>query len=119
LSLLVFSTSNFAFQRIGEFNEGITGWNGATSAGVFIANVNNLSTLLSLPYITTGSSTFWWDGLNDNRWTLAGGDTIGGSIGGGGPNGTFSIGFIPEPASVFLAIAAMGLLSNYRHRALR
>src|SRR5262245_4425773 len=47
LSLLIFSTSNFAFQRLGEFNEGVTGWNGETSAGNFITDANNLSTLVS------------------------------------------------------------------------
>ncbi len=117
LSLSIFSTSNFAFQRLGENNEGITGWNGDTKSGSFIFDVNNLSTLGSLPYTTTGSSTFWYDGLGANLWALAlGGDTIGGNIGAGGPNGTFSINNIPEPASAFLAIAAASILAPHRRR---
>jgi len=97
----------FAFQRRGEFNEGIVGWNGDTLSVAFMTNVNNLSTLGPLPYSTTGISTFWYDGLGANVWTLQGGDTIGGNIGAGGPSGVFSIRRIPEPSA--LALAALGL----------
>lgn len=103
LSLLIFDTDNFGFQRLGAFNTGITGWNGSTPAGDFISDVNSLATLGTLPYSTVGNGTFWFDGLNTNAWTLdLGGDTIGGNIGNGGPAGVFTIERIPEPGSFTL-----------------
>lgn len=118
LSLVTFtfggSDTYFAFQRLGEFNEGITGWNGATSAGPFMTDVNSLATLTALPYTTVGTSTFWYDGLGSNVWTLGNGSTIGANIGGSGPDGTFTISLlaaVPEPATlaVFGLMAAGGL----------
>ena len=111
LGLLVWGTDTFAFQLLGQFNDGITGWNGNTSAGDFITDVNDLTTLLALPYTTSGTSTFWWDGIGGNTWTLASGDTIGGNLGGGGSAGTFSIAqgstALPEPGT--LALLSVGL----------
>jgi hypothetical protein len=91
LELLIWTKNKFAFQLKGKFNTGITGWNGSTFSGDFITNVNDLTTITSLPYSTTGTSTFWLAALNSNAWALASGDTIGGNIGANGPNGTFSI----------------------------
>jgi hypothetical protein len=113
LSLLTFNSFGpqmFAFQLTGQFNQGIIGWNGSTASGNFMANINDLSTLFTLPYTTTGSSTFWFDSLAPKAWTLAlGGDTIGANIGGGGPNGTFTISAVPEPSS--LALSTFALIS--------
>ena len=83
-----------------------------------MTDLNDLSTLVTLPYTTSGASTFWFDGLGTNLWTLAmGGDTIGASLGAGGPTGTFSIVAIPEPSTALLlapGLVAMAL----RRRAL-
>lgn len=108
--------SNFCFQRLGEFNEGDTGWNGNTPSGPFMNDVNNLSTLVPLPYGTFGESTFWYNGLTTNLWTLAGGDTIGADLGAGGPDGKFSIIAIPEPSSMLLAFVASSGVISYRRR---
>ena len=120
LSLLTTNINNlnslqiFAFQRLGEFNEGTTGWNGGTPSGPFMSDVNSLTTLFSLPYTTTGLSTFWYDGLGANVWTLAGGDTIGANIDADGPDGTFTITAVPEPSTLLLlGIGAISLL-GYR-----
>jgi hypothetical protein len=120
LSLLTYNldgpTTYFGFQRRGEFAEGVTGWNGETLSGPFMSNLNSLATLVSLPYTTTGTSTYWYDGLGANVWTLAGGDTIGANIPNDGPNGTFSITAVPEPSTLLLlGIGAISLL-GYRKR---
>jgi hypothetical protein len=109
LSLVVFDGDNFAFQRVGENNEGVIGWNGLTSAGNFMSNVNDLSTLGALPYSATGTSSFWHDGLGANLWTLTGGHTIGAAIPGGGPGGTFSIVRIPEPSTMVMLLGMIGV----------
>jgi hypothetical protein len=108
----VFGPQNFAFQERGKHNQGTLGWNGSTSASNFMSDIHHLSTLSSLPYTTSGSSTFWYDALNANAWTLAlGGDTIGANVGSGGPTGTFSIAAVPEPSTfVLLSMGAVGLL---------
>jgi hypothetical protein len=49
MSLFVWQVDKFAFQRLGETNQGTTGWNGSTSAGPFITDVNSLTTLVGLP----------------------------------------------------------------------
>jgi len=119
LSLSTFNSgNNFGFQRQGELNEGIIGWNGDTSSGGFMSDVNSLSTLVSLPYTTTGTHTFWYDGLGANVWTLAlGGDIIGANIGTGGPDGTFSITNIPEPSTlVFACLCSMSAFGYRRHK---
>jgi hypothetical protein len=112
LSLLTFSFSDlhFGFQRLSEFNEGIIGWNGTTPSGPFMSDRNDLSTLVPLPYSTVGTSTFWYDGLGSNVWTLdLGGDTIGADLGVGGPDGIFTITAIPEPSTV--ALTLLGIMS--------
>ncbi len=91
LGLVVWGTDLFAIQLLGQNNVGISGWQ-TGSVGPFITDVNDLTTLLPTPYWTTGSSTFWFDALGANAWTLASGDTIGADLGGGGPDGIFYIG---------------------------
>jgi hypothetical protein len=116
LSLCIFNTfgpQNFGFQRLRENNEGIIGWNGSSSSGNFMSNIHNLSTLVALPYTTSGTSTFWWNALKENAWTLdMGGDTIGANLGSSGPAGIFSIGSVPEPSTIaLLGMGAFGLLA--------
>lgn len=91
LELLIWAKDRFAFQLIGQYNVGITGWNGISTGGDFITDVNDLSTIIAFPYTTTGTSTFWLDALGSKAWTLASGDTIGANLGFGGPTGTFSV----------------------------
>lgn len=108
LSLVTFNVNGnqrFCFQLEGRFNQGDIGWNGSEPSPNFMGNINDLSTLFALPYTTGGTSTFWYDGLGANTWTLTGGDTIGANVGNSGPNGTFSITAVPEP-SIF---ALLGL----------
>ena len=81
-----------------------------------MTDVNDLSTLIALPYTTSGASTFWFDALGENVWTLSGGITIGADLGADGPIGTFSIN-IPEPASLLLLASSMvGLWVRRRDR---
>lgn len=107
----------FAFELRGQPNQGIIGWNGVTASGDFMANINDLSTLVALPYTTSGTSTFWYDALDEKAWTLAlGGDTIGANLGYGGPDGTFSISLVPEPTSLALAGLGAAALMVFRQR---
>ncbi len=118
LSLLTFfGGSNFGFQRLAEFNEGIIGWNGSTPSGPYMTDVNDLSTLVPLPYTTIGASTFWHDALGANAWTLdLGGDTIGADVPNSGPSGIFSITAIPEPSTAGLSGLSLLCLSFYNNR---
>jgi len=120
LSVLVFGNDRFGFQLVGQFNEGITGWNGTSIAGDFLTDLNDLTTLLSDSYTTVGTSTFWFQGLGGNEWTLDSGDTIGADIGAGGPDGNFSVNrttSVPEPGTLALfgiGLAGMGLMRRRR-----
>lgn len=113
LSLLtfdLFGPKHFAFQRLGEFNASALGWNELQPFPSFISNVNDLGTLVALPYSTVGKSTFWTNNDNTIGWTLASGDNIRGNLGVGGPDGVFSIRRIPEPATFGLSIIGMAVL---------
>ena len=127
LNLLTFSDGrNFAFQVAGLFNQGIVGWNGASNSGNFMTDVNDLNSLVSLPYTTTGTSSFWLDlsgnvaiglGTFGNAWLLESGDTIGGDIGANGPDGTFGIRAVPEPSNAVLVLTGLcGFVVRRRRR---
>ncbi|MCL4798303.1 MAG: PEP-CTERM sorting domain-containing protein [Burkholderiales bacterium] len=80
------------------------GWYGGPSAAVLMTDVNDLSTLPIGTNVDT-VSTFFLDTI-----TLQNGDTLSGSTGSGGPDGTFQVlaaVAVPEPAS--LALLALGL----------
>lgn len=115
MELLIWGMDRFAFQLKGQFNTGITGWNGSSSGGFFITDMNDLSTITQLPFTTIGTSTFWYDGLGSKALTLASGDTIGASIGNSGPDGVFTItreaADVSAPSGLALfALSVFGLL---------
>lgn len=118
LSVLIVTTHRelFAFQLVGQYNEGIMGWDDLTSPGTITSNPNDLLFLTTLPLTLPGTGTFWYQALDENAWVLDGGDSIGADLGGGGPTGTFSIRYIPEPSALALALPALLLLSRRRNR---
>lgn len=117
LSLLTWETGDwqhFAFQRLGDFNHGTAGWNGMPLSGPFMTDINDLSSIISVPYTTSASSPFWsaW-GLA--AWTLESGDTIGANEAYSALFANFSIRAVPEPgAAVLAAIALIGVISFRR-----
>lgn len=117
LSLLISSSHReiFAFQLVGQFNEGIMGWDDLTPPGTIITNPNDLSSLTTLPFTQFGTGTFWHQALGGNAWDL-GGDTIGAKLGGGGPTGIFSINYVPEPSTSALALTSILLFAHRRRR---
>ena len=116
LSFATFLNNHFGFRKTGEINIGTMGWNGTTSSGAFMSNLDDLSTLVPLPYTTSGSSTFWLNGLNANAWALASGNTIGADIGGAQPPGTFSIAAVPEPSTIGLLSGLLLATFQWRRR---
>ena len=83
------------------------GWNGGPAPSSFMSDINDLSTL-PLPTSVTMSSTFFLQSIG-----LGNGDSLSGTTGGGGPDGTFSAraqrGVVPEPTTLLLS--ALGLIA--------
>ena len=87
------------------FNPDI-GWNGGPAPSTFMADINNLTTL-PLPTVVAMNGTFFLQTL-----TFQNADTLAASVGGGGPQGTFTArAAVPEPTTLALlglALAGIG-----------
>jgi hypothetical protein len=114
LNFVAFSRFEFEFEKRGIDHASQLGWQDFNTTQPYIADVNDLSTLVPLPYVRHGMKTFWYQALGANAWNL-GGDTIGANLGGNGPAGIFTIS-IPEPSAKLLIITGLPFLSARRQR---
>ncbi len=102
-------TGGIAMRTPGNiFGGGGIGWNDTNNPDDFMGDSNDLSTL---PLPTNVAFDLSYIGAD---WTMASGDTLEGSLGGGGPAGTFTAYAVPEPST--LAITALGILAITRRR---